>query len=208
MNAKAALILALTTTTLAAQAQLIDIQDFSGNETVESFDPGFTGQTGTVSYNGFTLEDRGSGTGIQVLRASMDWSEYFTNLPGVSLGRALNDNYGITDLKISLSNPVGRIGVLISTGVCVNYRLTAYDDQNNIVAIGERGMPSAFKGVFIGLESQTNNIAYVTITEPLGENGHKTLIDDIRYEAVPEPATLSLLAAGAIALRARKRKGR
>jgi hypothetical protein len=59
---------------------------------------------------------------------------------------------------------------------------------------------------FIGIDVGSNSIAYATIDTPL--NGNELFVDNLIYQraAVPEPASLSLFAIGALGAASLRRK--
>jgi hypothetical protein len=89
------------------------------------------------------------------------------------------------------------VGAYVTAGASSGATLTAYDANSNILGtdfvaqnkIGY-GEPNAFLSV------TAPNIAYMTISGELYYN----VVDDFQFEQVPEPCTLTLLAAGALGL--------
>lgn len=164
----------------------IGIGDFSGNETVINFNATDMTTLGHPTANigsGITVTDSGGGTGFGGWRGNIDWSSYFSNIPGASLGRALADSWGMSDLKYDLTgagNP-NRVGMLLSTGVQTTWTVEIYGPSNNLIDSGQVQMPGGAQAVFVGYEA-SGGIGYMRLMDV--ENGYITIMDDVRFEAV------------------------
>jgi hypothetical protein len=139
------------------------------------------------------------------LRATNDWSTYFANIPGASKGIAMNDAWGTSVIRMEfLTDTVRRAGLLLSTTPVTTWTLEAYDAANNKIIEVTRSMPAQQQARFLGVQSPAGiPFKYIIVREPV-ENGNITLADDLRFEAIPEPATLALLGCGALALLRRR----
>lgn len=159
----------------------IDIGDFSGSEQVITFTPGFSQQCAPYLYEGVTFSENGGGTGGPCFNATNDWGNWFTNISGASLGIGFHDQWG--DSRIIMEPPAGmtRFGCLLSTTPVTVFTMNLYDASNNLIGTDTRSMPGDSQAVFIGYETDVP-IARVEITEANGENGHITLMDDVRFE--------------------------
>jgi hypothetical protein len=159
-----------------------------------------------ATYQGITFTNNGSGSGGPGLSTATDWSAYFGNIPGASLGNALNDSWGITNLTIDFGGPVNGFSILLSTGVATSWTVTAYDAGNAVLGSTFVTMPGAQLAVLASLNF--NGINKVTIVEP-SENHQITLFDDLTFNTagVPEPSTLGLAGLG-LALAAWKMRRR
>lgn len=194
-----------------AQAQSIGWNDFSGNENWEDFTAWPGGQTNPLLYNGVTYTEQGGGSGSPNWRPPTNWGALFSAgegaYPGLSLGIAGADAHGITDIKIEFTDfpDINRAGLLLSTGNQTVYTLSAYDADDILLDSVEDSMPANSSPIWLGLETDSA-IAYLRITEPNGDNGQIGLFDDLRFEVVPEPATLSMLALGGLGALIRRRR--
>ena len=158
-------------------------------------------------YQGVTFTDNGSGSGSQNLTTANDWSGYFSNIPGASLGNALNDSWGMTNLTIDFGGPVNGFSILLSTGPATSWTVTAYDAGNAVLGSTFVTMPGGQLAVLASLNF--SGINKVTIVEP-SDNGNITLFDDLTFNGatgVPEPSTLGLAGLG-LALAAWKMRRR
>ena len=165
-----------------AAAGPIDLDDFSGDETVVTFTPGFGFQNGPFTYEDVTFSEHGGGSGGDGYAADSDWSSWFANVPGSS-GLAFYDLCGDSHIEMVLPPGARRVGVFLSTSPVTTWTMNLYDVGNNLIGTDTRTMPGDSQAVFIGYETSTD-IDRVEIVETNGENGHITLMDDVRYEAV------------------------
>lgn len=194
-----------------AQAQPIGWDDFSGNENWENFTDWPGGQTNPLVYNGVTYTEQGGGSGSPNWRPPTNWGSLFSAgsdlYPGLSLGIAAADAHGISDIKIEFTDfpGINRAGLLASTGTQTLYELSAYDADDTLLDSVQAPMPANSFPIWLGLETDSA-IAYLRLTEPNGENGQIGIIDDLRFEVVPEPATLSMLALGGLGALIRRRR--
>ena len=182
------------------RADLISLNAFSGNETIESF-------SGSA-VSGYTLKN--NWPPISQLEIMNTMPQLFANIPNASLGSAIHDVlpiYTRSDLTLSFSTPVRRMGMLLSTESSVQkiWTITAYSDngalgQYTTTAAGNSG-GNGHNAVFFGIEF-SENINHLHIYETTQEEATfgSTFIDDIRFE-IPEPATLLLFGLGAVMLR-------
>lgn len=166
-----------------ADADPIDLDDFSGSETVVDFDPGFQFSTNyPIIYDGVEFSESGGGTGGAGLNGSINWGTYFDNIPGGSAGIGMNDSWGDSVVRMVLPDGMRRVGVLCSTTPVTSWTLNAYDASNNLLESVTGTMPNTSEAVFIGVE-RSEVIAYIELVETNGENGNISLFDDLRFEA-------------------------
>ncbi|MBL1216085.1 MAG: hypothetical protein D8M59_01165 [Planctomycetes bacterium] len=195
---------ALTAGTTLAQGP-IDLEDFSGSEQVITFAPGFASQCAPFEYEGVVFSENGGGTGGPCFRANSDWGSFFDNIPGASIGLGFNDQWGDSRIVMELPAGMRRVGCLLSTSPVTTWTMDLYDSSSTLIGSDTRAMPNTSEAVFIGYETAAD-IARVEIWETNGENGHITLMDDVRFEAVDGlrlavtgdcPGTMEACASGA-----------
>ena len=176
-----------------ANATPISINDFSGSETLIDFNSGYSISGNTVTTAGVSFVSSEGGWW-----SASNWSSYFDNISGASLGYALADATSDTLVTINAGFSVNRIGILLSTTPVTEWSLSAYASDNSLIETVTQSMPSDSEAVFLGLES-TLSIDHFIISETGAGNGHVTLMDDLRFESVapvPEPATILLFGTG------------
>ena len=187
------IVLCLALSEQEIQAGQIDLSAFSGSEFVETFDglpDAFLSTPFTRNGITYTTIDRWR---IQLA------SDLFDNILGASLAPTLNtDEPGgfPTTITIDFSTLVNRAGLLLSgAGPGSTWDVTAYGVGLVPLESITVSQPNKDDAVFAGIE-RSETIVRLGIVKTAGGNGFHTFMDDIRIESVPEPATLSLLAAG------------
>ncbi len=174
------------------QASQIGLGAFSGSEFVETFD----GLPDAFLSNPFTRNGI-TYTTIDRWRIQLPSSDLFDNIPGASLAPTLNtDDIGPTTITIDFSTLVNRAGLLLSgAGEGSTWDVTAYGVGLVPLETITVSQPNKDDAVFAGIE-RSETIVRLGIVKTAGGNGFVTFMDDIRIDSVPEPGTLSLLAAG------------
>ncbi len=164
----------------------IGMGGFSGSENVIDFNATdmtlLTHPTANIG-SGITVTDSGGGTGFGGWRGNIDWSTFFDNIPGASLGRALADSWGASDLMYDFtgaSNP-NRAGMLLSTGVATTWTVEVYGPSFNLLGTTNVTMPGDGDAVFVGYEA-SGGIGYMRLIDI--ENGYITIMDDVRFENI------------------------
>jgi hypothetical protein len=183
-------------TSPATSAAIIGIDDFSGNETLETFDSVDVSMGGVpiTTLNGVTYTSLHGGP----LFVTPGHSNRFNNIPGASLDPALEDRVPNSNIAIDFSTAVNRVGLLLSSGTRTTWALSALDDTFTSLGGVEVTMPADQDAVFAGL-AFTQNIARLQISELSDSaSGSISVFDDLRYEAVvPLPSALWLFVSGA-----------
>lgn len=167
-------------TAVAGTAQRID--DPNQVTLRHDFESGDVPPPGPFTLGDATFSEFSTGSG------SPGW-RYISVWPG--FGRQLTDNAGISDIRIEFAQPMAKVGLDVGIGAATYMveflRLGAVVGQ----------VPLTVEGVenhlFAGWRHDAG-IDAVRILEHSGENGLVGGIDDVRYDPVPEPATLSVLA--------------
>ncbi len=163
----------------------IGMGGFSGSETVIDFnatDMTLLAHPTANIGSGITVTDSGGGTGFGGWRGNIDWSSFFSNIPGASLGRALADSWGASDLLYDFTgagNP-NRAGMLLSTGTATTWTVEVYGPSFNLLGTTNVTMPGASMAVFVGYEA-SGGIGYIRLIDV--ENGYITIMDDVRFES-------------------------
>jgi len=182
----AAGVCALALSGLAFGDGFIGLNDFSGGESLIDFNSTDMASLGVPTADlgmGVFVTNNGGGTGNGNWRGNTDWGAYFDNIPGASLGRALADSWGSSDLLFDFTgagNP-NRVGMLLSTGTRTDYDIEIRDPGGNVIDTGVASMPNGSEAVFIGYEA-SGGIGFIRVSDV--ENGQICLLDDIRFEAV------------------------
>ncbi|MCH8043065.1 MAG: tandem-95 repeat protein, partial [Planctomycetes bacterium] len=179
--------------TVGAVVSPIDLDGFSGTETVIEFGPPSFNATRSFTYSGVTVSILRE-AGYLVANGSL--AVLFENIPSASGGRTLSTYASATKgthLRFDFSVPVNRFGLLLASGSVTSWELTAFDD--NLLPLGTitATMPGASQATFGGFEFP-NNIARVEIHEP--RSGQSDAFDDIRFEAADIPGTSPLTVDG------------
>lgn len=165
-----------------------------------TFSPGFAFSTTPVTYQGVTFASIPNGSsGGAGLQANTDWSPFFQNIPGASLGKALNDSQGQTDVTMTFTNSVSDVSILLSTNPVTTWTVTAFDINSN--PLGSTTVTMAGQAMAVQATLALSNIHSIEITEP-SDNGNITLFDDLSFQPAasptPEPSTVALLGIGAV----------
>ena len=162
----------------------ITLNDFSGGETVITFNSTEMGSLGHPTADigeGVLVTNRGGGSGGPGWRGNTDWGTYFDNIPGASLGRALADSWGASDLLFDFTgagNP-NRAGLLLSTGTRTDYDIEIMDPSGQVIDSGVASMPNGAEAVFVGYEA-SGGVGFIRVSDV--ENGQIALMDDVRFE--------------------------
>lgn len=170
----------------SASAGLVTRADFSGFETLETFSSGFVAGSSVVS-NGVTYSSANS-----VLFTS-NRDNFFTNVPDISSGSALNDNTSASDISVNFSTKVNRIGFYLSTGGNTDWLVNVFGDSNQLLGSSTFNSWAANPNVgaaFVGFEF-TENINYFQVLQE--DNGFVFMMDDLRYESVSNVSAPSVL---------------
>jgi len=162
----------------------IALNDFSGGETVITFNSTEMGSLGSPTADigeGVLVTNNGGGSGSTGWRSNTDWGTFFDNIPGASLGRALADSWGASDLLFDFTGAgsPNRVGMLLSTGTRTDYDIEIRDPGGNVIATGVASMPNGSEAVFVGYEA-AGGIGFIRVSDI--ENGQIALIDDVRFE--------------------------
>ncbi|MBA3727108.1 MAG: PEP-CTERM sorting domain-containing protein [Armatimonadetes bacterium] len=149
---------------------------------------------GPFTLGNATFSEFSTGSGDAGWRLISVW-------PG--MGRQLTDDAGITEMHIVFDVAMTLVGLNVGIGPAtydVNFM-----SNGAVVGTVSGTLGSVEENFFAGWE-HAGGIDEVIITEPSGENGLVGGIDDVRYDAVPEPATIVALGVGLAVLASRRRR--
>lgn len=149
---------------------------------------------GPFSLGDATFSEASFGSGSPGWRLISVW-------PG--FGRQLTDNAGISDITIAFAQPMLLAGLHVGIGNAT-YNVDFFSGNTLVGSV--RGTVTGVDGNFFAGWMHAGGITRIRITEPSGENGLVGGIDDVRYDVVPEPTTMAVLAvAGAFLIRRRRK---
>ena len=172
-----------------ASASLITRAGFSGSETLETFSGDITAGS-SVLLNGITYSSANS----ILFKSNRD--TLFPNVPDISTGGALSDNAADSDVSVSFSTQVNRLGFYLTTGGNSTWLVDVFDDNGQLLgsnSFNTWGINPSVGAAFVGFEF-SENINYFRVSQTVG-SGYVFVMDDLRYEAlnlVPEPSMLGL----------------
>lgn len=170
----------------SASAGMVTRADFSGFETLETFSGEFVGGSSVVS-NGVTYSSANS------VLSTTNRDNFFTNVPDISSGSALNDNTSASDISVNFSTNVNRIGFYLSTNASTDWLVNVFGDSNQLLGsntFNSWGINPNVGATFVGFEF-AENINYFQILQE--DNGYVFMMDDLRYESVSNVSAPSVL---------------
>jgi hypothetical protein len=179
---------------------------FSGTAIVLDFNailPTETPITNQYSAQGVTFSG-----GLDSMTHSGDIALFPSNGGGViasdwdySLGSLIQPNATWT---ASFAGPETRVGFLLEVNAGDTTQITTF--MNGIATGSVSLLSSSVTPVYFGAQNLSGfDSISVTVT---GSSNHFLAIDDLRFEAVPEPSTVALLASGLLALGLQVRRRR
>lgn len=159
-------------------------------------DPPNAPPPGPFTLGSVTFSESSTGSGGPGWRLISVWAGF---------GRQLTDNAGISKITLAFNTPMFKVGMDVGIfGNSGRYDV-AFMNGNTVVGTVS-GTGSGVDSHFFAGWMSGGGITGVIITEPSGENGLVGGIDNVRYDVVPEPATMIALGAGIAGLIARRRR--
>jgi hypothetical protein len=157
-------------------------------------DPPSAPPVGPFTLGAATFSEASTGTGGPGWRLISVWTGF---------GRQLTDNAGISDITVAFNAPMLMVGLDVGIGPG-SYQVD-FLNGNTVVGSVSGNTPTNGDHFFAGWQHAAG-ITSVHITEPSGENGFVGGLDNVRYDAVPEPASIAALGLGAMALIRRRKR--
>lgn len=149
---------------------------------------------GPFTLGNATFSEDSTGTGGPGWRLIAVW-------PG--MGLQLTDNAGISDILIEFAVPVLRAGMFVGIGAA-RYLVEFFNGADLVGSVA--GDVGTVEESFFAGWGHADGITSIRMTEPSGENGLVGGLDDVRYDAVPEPATIVALGLGLVIAATRRRR--
>jgi hypothetical protein len=170
----------------SASAASINVDAFSGNESVEDFSTlGSPPTPGSFSFGGMTFSESSTGGG------SSGWRLIYDS--------TLTDNAGITNMQIDFDTAWKKVGLDVgffpTNGPATTFDVSFFDTTLDLLGTVT---VSGIGGLFAGW-ADSAGISRIVLVETSGDNGHVGGVDNIRFEnasAVPIPAAAYLFASG------------
>ena len=211
---------AVATILMAAPASAATVIDFSS---------GLAGEGGTISWNGTNLIGSNIPIGAAaIVDAPLNSGVYLVNglVPAQNTGfyGSLNFDTGVASNFVNISGcipglSIGTIDdsgnctepVTLASGTITGFNNTGNNEQNGLLSAFGNATANATLLTALGLDPKTpfNLFGFSVVTSTLNPDGSPSsaLSTDVRFTAVPEPATMVLLGTGLLAaFRARRKQ--
>jgi hypothetical protein len=179
----------------------IALDDFTASATVIDFENLSTmGTHPGISYPQVTIQNFGQNPGFWGVRQSNGL--LFSHIPGASMGVVIGDQTALTDVVFQFTpaaQPIHRVGFLIYGATNggdgpTQFDVTVSGGINTELFLFEEPDTGDNRGMFVGIQEPWS-IERVRVQERQGLNSahqRSTTFDDLRFEAIPEPATITI----------------